>query len=158
MRFLVGSIGQKDYGEVVQVWEASVHATHDFLTEADIQYFKPLILNQYLDAVDLFCIKDQDAILGFLGVDDQKMEMLFVLPDATGRGVGKALAEYAIDHLNVCEVDVNEDNPNAVEFYKHMGFVVVSRSPLDNTGKPFPILHMKLKENYNSQKVTPSLP
>jgi len=144
MEFLVERIKHKDYAEVVQVWEASVRATHDFLTEADIQYFKPLILNQYLDAVDLFCINDQNNILGFLGVDDQKIEMLFVLPDATGRGIGKALCEYAINHLNVYEVDVNEDNSNAVQFYKHMGFVVASRSPLDNTGKPFPILHMKL--------------
>ena len=158
MDFLIERIKEDEYEAVVQVWEASVRATHNFLTEADIQYFKPLILNQYLDAVELFGIKDHDNILGFLGVDNQKMEMLFVFPDAMGRGIGKALTQYAINHLNVCEVDVNEDNPKAAEFYKRMGFEIVSRSPLDNTGKPFPILHMKLKANYNSQKDTPSLP
>ncbi|ENH9207696.1 GNAT family N-acetyltransferase, partial [Vibrio vulnificus] len=46
--------------------------------------------------------------------------------------------------LGVTKVDVNEQNPQAVGFYEHMGFKVVSRSPLDDMGKPFPILHMTL--------------
>jgi putative acetyltransferase len=55
-----------DYSEIVSVWEASVRATHDFLSEEDIQFFKPLILNQYLKAVSLACIKDiQGNIVGF---------------------------------------------------------------------------------------------
>ncbi len=54
------------------------------------------------------------------------------------------LLQYAIEQLGVTKVDVNEQNPQAVGFYEHMGFKVVSRSPLDDMGKPFPILHMTL--------------
>lgn len=43
-----------DYSEIVEVWEASVRATHVFLGEDDIQHLKPLILNEYLKAVELF--------------------------------------------------------------------------------------------------------
>ncbi|GAM72145.1 acetyltransferase [Vibrio sp. JCM 19236] len=39
---------------------------------------------------------------------------------------------------------MNEQNPEAAGFYKKMGFKVTSRSPLDDMGKPFPILHMEL--------------
>lgn len=46
-------ISKTEYQEVVNVWESSVRATHHFLKEEDIEYFKPLILNTYLDAVDL---------------------------------------------------------------------------------------------------------
>ena len=57
---------KKEFPEIVEVWEASVRATHDFLTEIDIQYFKPLILNDYLKMVDLSCIRDEsNQIVGF---------------------------------------------------------------------------------------------
>ena len=45
--------------------------------------------------------------------------------------------------LNVKYVDVNEQNPQAVGFYNHMGFKVFKKSELDEQGNPFPILHMK---------------
>src|SRR6478735_3530509 len=121
-----------DYEEIVDVWEASVRATHHFLKEEDIQYFKPLILNEYLQAVHLFCIRNErQHIIGFLGTVEDKIEMLFIDPTSRGKGVGKKLLHYAISHLGTRKVDVNEDNHQAVGFYKHMGFQVVSRSDVD---------------------------
>lgn len=141
----IQSVTKTDYQELVTVWEASVRATHHFLTEADIQYFKPLILNTYFDAVALRCIRDEDnRIQGFLGVADQNLEMLFIHPDTRGKGIGKALLSYAIAHLQVNKVDVNEQNEQATGFYQHCGFKVMSRSELDAMGKPYPILHMTL--------------
>lgn len=134
-----------DYPEIVDVWEASVRATHHFLKEEDIQYFKPLILNEYLQSVNLFCTRNErDHIIGFLGTVDTKIEMLFIDPTNRGKGVGKSLLNYAIHQLGAKKVDVNEDNHQAVGFYKHMGFQVVSRSDVDGMGKPYPILSMEL--------------
>lgn len=83
--------------------------------------------------------------MGFIGVHECKIEMLFILDAARGKGVGKALLNYAVDQFAANKVDVNEQNPLAVGFYQHMGFKVASRSPLDDMGKPFPILHMILR-------------
>ena len=139
-------IQKSEYPEVVAVWEASVRATHDFLKEEDIQYFKPLILNTYLDAVALRCIRnEQNKIVGFLGVAEQNLEMLFIHPDYRGKGIGKALLHFALQNMKVTKVDVNEQNPQAVGFYQHLGFQVINRSELDASGKPYPILHMELK-------------
>ena len=136
---------KNDYPELIKVWEASVRATHDFLTEEDIALLKPLILEEYFDAVLLRCVKDQQGkILGFGGVAENKLEMLFVLPESRGRGVGSFLCKYAIENLNVSTVDVNEQNPQAIGFYKHIGFQIMGRSPVDGQGRPFPLLHMKL--------------
>ncbi|MCP3965507.1 MAG: GNAT family N-acetyltransferase [Lentisphaerae bacterium] len=139
-------VTKDEYAELAEVWETSVRATHHFLTEADIQFFKPLILNQYLAAVELRCVKNRSGkIRGFIGVSEGNIEMLFIAPESRGKGVGKTLANYAIKKLGVTKVDVNEQNPDAKGFYEHMGFKVTRRSPLDNTGKPYPILHMKLQ-------------
>ena len=139
----VENVLPEDYAEMLDVWENSVRATHDFITEEDIAFFKPIIIEQAFPAVTLRCVKNQrGTILGFVGVHDAKVEMLFVLNESRGQGIGSVLLRYAIEQLGVTKVDVNEQNPLAVGFYQHMGFEVVSRSPLDVMGKPFPILHM----------------
>ena len=61
-----------------------------------------------------------------------------------GTGIGKKLVTYAINHLQVTKVDVNEQNIQAVGFYKHIGFNTYKRSDLDGEGKEYPILHMQL--------------
>lgn len=145
MTHKIDHIDKSEYQQVVDVWEASVRATHHFLKEEDIRYFKPLILNTYLDAVELRCIRgSEQAIIGFVGVAQENLEMLFIHPDHRGLGIGKALLDCAIDQLRISKVDVNEQNEQAVGFYAHCGFEVIGRSELDPTGKPYPILHMQL--------------
>mgnify|MGYP001189178647 CR=1 FL=1 len=150
MNYQIDKIQESEYPEVVEVWEASVRATHDFLKEEDIAYFKPLILKDYLKAVDLRGVRnDQHQIIGFLGVAEKKIEMLFLHPDARGRGIGKMLVDYALHKMHVTKVDVNEQNKQAVDFYKHVGFQTISRSELDGLGMPYPILSMEITKYSN---------
>ena len=145
MKNQISNIDKSEYQEVVEVWEASVRATHHFLKEEDIRFFRPLILDQYLDAVELRCVRDESGnIMGFSGVAEQNLEMLFIHPDHFGQGLGKRLLENAIEEFAITHVDVNEENQQAVGFYEKQGFKVFSRSEKDPTGKPYPILHMEL--------------
>ena len=134
-----------DHQRLIEIWESSVRATHDFLAEEDLMELKSLILEQYFDAVDLKCAKNSDGdILGFCGVHDSNIEMLFVSPGAFGNGVGSLLASHAIHNQGATKVDVNEQNGQALGFYQHIGFSVIGRSPFDRQGKPYPLLHMEL--------------
>lgn len=133
--------GPSDFDEITAVWEASVRATHHFLSEEDILFFKPLIREQYLFAVDVYCTRDEKGrILGFLGTSDEKIEMLFICPEGRGKGLGKALLHYAVHILQKKAVDVNEQNEQAVGFYTNFGFTIISRSEKDSLGKPYPLL------------------
>ena len=143
--YTIGSLDQSDYLEMIEVWEASVRATHDFLPETRILELKPLILDQYFDAVTLFGVKVEGKLMGFLGIHETDIEMLFIAPEARGKGVGKALLLHAVQELGCQKVDVNEQNQQAVDFYLYMGFQIVGRSPLDGQGEPYPLLHMKLR-------------
>lgn len=133
-----------DYPELVQVWEDSVRATHDFLPDAYILLLREQVLRKYLDAVMLICCKDRQRICGFAGVANGRVDMLFVAPQYRGRGVGRRLLRYAINELNAERLDVNEQNPQALGFYLHEGFEVIGRSETDGLGQPYPLLHMKL--------------
>ncbi|WP_029457965.1 GNAT family N-acetyltransferase [Solidesulfovibrio alcoholivorans] len=132
-----------EYPALAELWEASVRATHSFVTEADIRVFKPLVRDTYLAAVALRCARDvSGAALGFVGVAAGKIEMLFVAPACFGQGIGSALLTCAVETLGATDVDVNEQNAAALAFYKRRGFTVVGRSPCDGQGKPYPLLHM----------------
>ncbi|HBL03781.1 MAG TPA: acetyltransferase [Aeromonas salmonicida] len=136
----------RDHSTLISIWEASVRATHHFLPEAEIDVLKPLILEHYFAAVDLVCARDETGIAGFCGVHDGNIEMLFLAPEARGRGIGRLLVAHAISRQGATRVDVNEQNVQALGFYQRMGFVVVGRSPLDGQGKPYPLLHMVLAD------------
>ena len=147
MNYKIEEIPKSEYKNVVDVWEASVRATHHFLQEEDIQFFKPLILNNYLDAVTLRCVKsDTNEIIAFLGVAENNLEMLFIHPNYRGKKIGKLLLDFAIAKFAVTKVDVNEQNEQAVGFYLYYGFKIISRSETDSSGKPYPILHMELNK------------
>lgn len=133
----------EDYPRVVEVWEASVRATHHFVAESDIEIFRPIV-RDVLPLQTLVCVRDgAGMVAGYVGVSGEKVEMLFIHPDYRGQGAGRRLMAYAVETLGATEVDVNEQNDQAVGFYLHLGFEVVSRSERDGMGKPYPILHLR---------------
>ncbi|WP_417783356.1 acetyltransferase [Terasakiella pusilla] len=137
---------KSDYPTLIDLWERSVCATHDFLPQHEIEELRPLILGTYFDAVDLTVALNRNGqLLGFCGVQGDNIEMLFIDPEVRGQGVGRLLAQHAIVTQEATKVDVNEQNPQALGFYEHLGFEVVSRSPLDGQGKPYPLLHLIYK-------------
>ena len=141
----IAAAKKSDQQLLLDIWESSVRATHDFLAEEDLIQLKPLIFEQYFNAVDLTCAKNnQGKILGFCGVHDGHIEMLFIAPEARGCGAGRLLVSHAIQQQGATAVDVNEQNQQARGFYEHVGFAVTGRSPVDGQGKPYPLLHMQL--------------
>ncbi|MDX7990559.1 GNAT family N-acetyltransferase [Xenorhabdus littoralis] len=146
---------EADFPALLQIWEASVLATHDFLPKSMIDVLRPQILNDYLPNLTVYkAVDEQHHIVGFISTDQHRVEMLFIVPQARGTGIGKKLLEFAINELQINELDVNEQNEQGVGFYQHMGFQVFDRSELDGEGNPFPLLHMKL----NMNQVVPPAP
>ena len=135
-----------DYEALTAVWYASVRATHDFLTEVDMEYYRRRIPRDYMPHVELYAIRDERGRwASFIGISSDMIEMLFVRPDEMGRGHGLRLLKFAVEEKGLCKVDVNEQNKRALEFYQKHGFSVVGRDATDGEGKPYPILHMEKK-------------
>lgn len=141
----VSQVEPADFPRVVEVWEASVRATHDFVRHEDIEFFRPMVRSVLPSFEKVACIRDvAGQVAGYIAVAEGKVEMLFVHPQARGQGVGRKLLTHAVEAYAAVTLDVNEQNDQAVGFYRRMGFEVVGRSELDSTGKPYPLLHMQL--------------
>ncbi len=135
-----------DYPALHDLWERSVRATHHFLAERDIAFFRPLVLEAFAQVDVTTAFAENGQAVGFIGLHGEspmKVEMLFVDPPFFRKRVGRRLLEYALGR-GATEVDVNEQNPGALRFYQAFGFVARGRSPLDGTGRPFPLLHLCL--------------
>lgn len=79
-----------------------------------------------------------------MGIDSNRLEMLFLSQEVRGKGLGKQLLQYSIETYNIQELTVNEQNPQAVGFYEHMGFQTYKRTEYDEEGNPYPLLYMRL--------------
>ncbi len=118
-------------------------ATHDFLKENGFKEIKAALIPDYFPNVDLYAIADNDEYAGFIGLSSDSIEMLFIDSDRRSMGYGSALIEFA-KRQGATKVDVNEQNPTALNFYKAKGFHVISRDETDDAGRPYPILHLSL--------------
>lgn len=131
-------------GQLLKVWESSVKATHLFLSDDEIVNIKNYV-PQALNGVPVLVVAENENgnPLGFMGVSDKMLEMLFILNEHRGQGIGKLLLQYGIENYSIKELAVNEQNPLAKGFYEYMGFEVYKRSELDEQGNPYPLLYMK---------------
>ncbi len=131
--------------QIVEVWEQSVLATHHFLTSSDFLEIKEMVSQIDFNALQVYCLFEESKLVGFVGVADEKVEMLFLHPDYIGRGYGRDLMDFAVRELSADKVDVNEQNTNAVNFYKKYGFQTYERTDKDDQNRDYPILRMQLK-------------
>lgn len=89
-----------------------------------------------------------------MGMAGPRIESLFLAPEFHRRGGGRRLIDHARSLADKLTVDVNEQNTAAVAFYKACGFVVEGRSELDDTSRPYPLLHMRLEAAPNEPRLT----
>lgn len=88
--------------QLLSVWESSVKATHLFLSENEIADIKRYVPQALAEVQRLLIIETETHIpVGFLGVNNQHLEMLFVADTERGKGYGKKLLNYGIETYSI---------------------------------------------------------
>jgi putative acetyltransferase len=137
-----------DREALFEVWLRSVRATHAFVSEDDVQALIPQVREYLASTGPEFWVltSDDGAVMGFMGMNGAKMDSLFLAPEVLRMGYGRELVRHAREMHGELTVDVNEQNGAARLFYEACGFVVEGRSELDDAGRPYPLLHMRLRQ------------
>jgi putative acetyltransferase len=131
-----------DAPRALEIWRAAVDATHGFLTpehRAEID----LLVRDWLPTVELWIVEDAERPVGFLVMDGQMIDALFIDPAVHGRGYGTALLDHALTLAPNAVVDASEQASNALPFYEARGFIRTGRSETDPQGRPYPLIHLK---------------
>ncbi|WP_334093773.1 glutamine-hydrolyzing GMP synthase [Helicobacter typhlonius] len=135
---------------LLDLWEDSVQASHIFLTKQHIAEIKVEVKAALQSSQNIITATDKKDFLGFIGVEKNKIEMLFVASSVFRKGIGKALLKevlerYLKDYPCIL-VDCNEQNTQGLAFYKSLGFEKVGMSEKDFAGRDFPIVHLKVNK------------
>ena len=128
--------------KLIAIWRRSVDATHDFLSKEYRVELETLVSSFLPEAPLWVAVTEKDEPIAFMLLTGEHMDALFVDPTVRGCGVGKLLIEHALTLAPKLTTNVNEQNEQAVGFYKKMGFKVTGRSETDDLGKPYPLLNL----------------
>lgn len=132
--------------QLLNVWEASVRTTHLFLSDAEMNQIKSYVPQALEGVAHLIIVETENGEpLGFMGIENKRLEMLFLSPAERGKGLGRQLLQYGMKNYGLQELTVNEQNLQAVDFYEHLGFEIYKKTECDEEGNPYPLLYMKLK-------------
>ena len=119
-----------------------MRATHLFLSDAEVKAIRAYV-PQALKSVEHLIVAETEKPIGFMGIQNRRLEMLFLAPEERGKGLWKQLLQHGIETYGIVELTINEQNPQAVGFYEHMGFETYKRTELDEESNPHPLLYMK---------------
>ncbi len=131
-----------DAARALEIWRDAVDATHTFLTPRDRVEIDAMV-EQWFQTVELWMVDDGSRPVGFLVMDGETIDALFVDPLVHGRGFGTALLDHALTLAPMALVDASEQATNALPFYEARGFVRIGRSETDPQGRPYPLIHLR---------------
>jgi len=131
---LIRSYRKTDLEEMVRIWyEASVIA-HFFIPASFWALQKSAMKDKYLPLAENFIFEEEGQIAGFISLVGEHVCALFVAPEMQGRGIGKALLEYAKTLKGRLSLKVYRENENALRFYEKCGFVAAGEEIDEYTG------------------------
>lgn len=79
-----------------EIWEQSVRATHLFLSGAEVNAIRAYV-PQGLKSVEHLIAAETEKLIAFMGVQNGRLEMLFITLEERGKGMGKRLLQYGIE-------------------------------------------------------------
>lgn len=119
--------------QLVKVWEASVKATHLFLSAGEIEKIKGYVPDALKNVSHLLIAENgKSEPVAFIGIEGRKIEMLFIAPEERGKGLGRQLIKYGIENYAVNEVCVNEQTHRPSAFMNTWGSECIKGLTLTN--------------------------
>ncbi|VXC29676.1 conserved hypothetical protein [Aeromicrobium sp. 9AM] len=133
---------ESDFDDLTDLWERSARSSHAFMADDEFVELKPHIRDLLLPSMDVWVAESAGEKLGFVGARGEHVELLYVAPEAQGRGVGPQLLAH-ITEGGARSVEVYARNAVGLGFYLSQGFRETRRDPTDAAGRSFEIVHLE---------------
>ncbi|WBF66924.1 GNAT family N-acetyltransferase [Desulfovibrio subterraneus] len=117
----------EDGEAVLDIWLKASRAGHPFFSEEELLRQYDLVKNHYLPVAEMW-VYDSGTVQGFIGMLGTTIGGLFVLPQASGKGIGARLIRHVADMRGPLTVEVFSANTRAFSFYRRSGFIECERS------------------------------
>ena len=116
-----------DIDRVADIWLKTNLKAHYFISN---QYWKSNyeLVKEMMSQSEVYVYEDDKMIQGFIGINDEYIEGIFVSDEMQSRGIGKILLDYIKDKKDRLQLKVYQKNVRAMSFYQREGFTIQSES------------------------------
>ncbi len=123
-----------DSERVMEIWLSANLDAHSFIRA---EYWKECysFTAESIGNAEVYVSENEGIITGFIGLDGDNIEGIFVDSGFRSRGIGKSLIEFVKKRRGKLTLCVYEKNRRAAEFYKREGFFPVRKKPDISTGE-----------------------
>lgn len=132
-----------DINRVADIWLKTNLKAHYFIPE---QYWTSNyeLVKEMMSQAEVYVYEDDKMIQGFIGINDEYIEGIFVSDEMQSRGIGKMLLDYIKDKKDRLQLKVYQKNVRAMSFYQREGFTIQSESMDEFTGEKEYVMNWEL--------------
>ena len=131
---MIRKLQKTDINRVADIWLKTNLKAHFFIPEqywiSNYEFVKEL-----LPQAEVYVYEDDKMIQGFIGINDEYIEGIFVSDEMQSRGIGKMLLDYIKDKKDRLQLKVYQKNVRAMSFYQREGFTIQSEEMDEFTGE-----------------------
>ena len=131
---MIRKLQKADINRVADIWLKNKMKAHFFISEqywiSNYEFVKEL-----LPQAEVYVYEDDKMIQGFIGINDEYIEGIFVSDEMQSRGIGKILLDYIKDKKDRLQLKVYQKNVRAMSFYQREGFTIQSEEMDEFTGE-----------------------
>ena len=131
---MIRKLQKIDINRVADIWLKTNLKAHYFIPE---QYWTNNyeVVKEMLPQADVYVYEDDKIIQGFVGINDEYIEGIFVSDEMQSHGIGKILLDYMKDKKVRLQLNVYQKNVRAMSFYQREGFTIQSERMDEFTGE-----------------------
>ena len=131
---MIRKLQKADINRAADIWLKTNLKAHFFIPE---QYWisNYEFVKEILPQAEVYVYEDDKMIQGFIGINDEYIEGIFVSDEMQSRGIGKILLDYIKDKKDRLQLKVYQKNVRAMSFYQREGFTIQSEEMDEFTGE-----------------------
>ena len=120
---MIRELRKADINKVADIWLDTNIKAHYFIPA---QYWKSNLelVKEVLPQAEVYVYENDKEIQGFIGLNDEYIEGIFVSDKMQSQGLGKILLDYAKGKRNKLFLNVYKKNTRAISFYQREGFEI----------------------------------
>lgn len=128
---MIRKLQKADINQVADIWLDTNIKAHNFILA---QYWKDNfeLVKELLLQAEVYVCEENREIKGFIGINGEYIEGIFVSDKNQSQGIGKRLLDYIKDKKFRLALRVYQKNIRAISFYQRAG-LEIKREDLDET-------------------------
>ena len=131
---MIRKFEKNDINDIMKIWKNENIRAHNFIEkeywEDNYEYVREILPN-----ADIYVYILNEHIVGFVGVNNNYIEGIFVDINNQHSGIGTSLLEKIKEDKESLTLSVYKKNENAIKFYEKNNFIITSENIDKNTNE-----------------------